>query len=81
MKKESEEVALAAELSGGPPPRFECGRRHSHKNEAKVTECDDRLAGRARLKVEAAVRREREARSTIRVIAHERRAGSGIGWG
>jgi hypothetical protein len=60
MKKESEEVALAAGLSGGPPPCVECGRRHSHKNEAKVTECDDRLAGRARLKVEAAVRRERD---------------------
>jgi hypothetical protein len=60
MIKEGEEVAGAAG-PGGSPPRIKCGSGHSHKGAAQAAECDDRLAQRARLKTDAAARREVEA--------------------
>ena len=61
MIKERGEVADADARRDTPPPHVKCGRGHRHNSAAKVTECDDRLARRARHKTDVAAKREIEA--------------------
>jgi hypothetical protein len=62
MIKEGEVIVGTAARRANLSQQVKCARGHLHRNDVKVTECDDRLALRVQYEIDMALRRDAGAK-------------------